>query len=76
MLELFERFNDGESDVDDFLHWILNLNFTDGPVTKILRLPNDAVLEAFSEDFDSVKQIDDAIDAITDQRRKEGLDAA
>ena len=76
MLELFERFNDGESDVDDFLLWILNLSFTDGPVTKILRLPNDYVLEAFSEEFDSVKQIDDAIDAITDQRRKEGLDAA
>jgi hypothetical protein len=34
------------------------------------------VLDAFSEDFDSVKQIDDAIDAITDQRRKEGLDGA
>jgi len=34
------------------------------------------VLEAFSQDFESVKQIDDAIDAITDQRRKEGLDAA
>ena len=68
-------FDDGEN-VDEFLLWVLNLNLTDGPVTKILRLPNDEVLEAFSEGFDSVKQIDDAIDAITDQRRKEGMDGA
>ena len=75
MLELFEMFDDGEN-VDEFLLWVLNLNLTGGPVTKILRLPNDEVLEAFSENFDSIKQIDDAIDAIADQRRKEGLDGA
>jgi len=56
-------FNEGEN-VEEFLLWVLNLNLSGGPVTKILRQPNAEVLEAFSDDIDTYAEFNDAFSAI------------
>ena len=75
-LEVFGLFEDfkSEGNIDNFILWALNLHYTDGPVIKILRQPNDEVLEAFSGEINTIGEFVDAFEAIYNQRVAEGLE--